>query len=168
MQVIDDEDDGVPELLACGRDGGGFYEMSYYTPDGELVRTMAVTGSVDTVSSRTVLQVRPGEGIALVHLESGETLDQFATPYTDAVSLGPLRCGILASTGLFYAVYRDEDGRERVDLLREDGSLVLENIADFDRDTAWQGSGSYEGNGVFRVEGGFRHLDGTWLYRVAE
>ena len=28
--------------------------------------------------------------------------------------------------------------------------------------------GSYEGNGVFRVEGGFRHLDGTWLYRVAE
>ena len=168
VQVIDDEDDGVPELLACGRDGGGFYEMSYYTPDGELVRTMAVTGSVDTVSSRTVLQVRPGEGIALVHLESGETLDQFAKPYTDAVSLWPLRSGIQASTGLFYAVYRDEDGRERVDLLREDGSLVLENIADFDRDTAWQGSGSYEGNGVFRVEGGFRHLDGTWLYRVAE
>ena len=165
VEFIDDEGDGIPELLACGNDGGGFYEMSYYTPDGTLVRKVPVTGSVDAVSSRTVLHTEQGKGITLIHLESGETLTEFEKPYTDAVPLWPLEGGVQFSTGLFYAIYTDETGRQRVDLLREDGTVMLENLADFDSDIARQGAGPYEGGGAFRVEGGFRHIDGTWLYR---
>jgi len=167
VEFIDDEGDGIPELLACGNDGGGFYEMSYYTPDGTLVRSIPVAGSVDAVSSRTVLHTEQGKGITLIHLESGETLTEFEKPYTDAVPLWLLDAGIQSSTGLFYAVYTDETGRQRVDLLRENGAVMREDLAatGFDENLARQGAAPYEGGGAFRVESGFRHIDGTWLYR---
>ena len=166
VEWIDEEDDGMPELLACGNDGGGMYEVSYYTVDGTLVYRLPVTGTEDVISARTVLHVQPGAGITLIHLESGETLSQFAKPYTDAVPLWTLKGGVWRSTGMFYGCYTDEAGEERVDLLREDGTLILENLACFDsRELARQGGTPYADGGAFRVDGGLRHVDGTWLYR---
>ncbi|MBR4099060.1 MAG: WG repeat-containing protein, partial [Clostridium sp.] len=134
--------------------------------DGTLVRKVSVTGSVDAISSRTVLHTEQGKGITLIHLESGETLTEFEKPYTDAVPLWPLEGGVQFSTGLFYAIYTDETGRQRVDLLRENGAVMREDlIGYYDSEIARQGAGPYEGGGAFRVEGGYRHLDGTWLYR---
>lgn len=161
IQILDDEGDGLPEAFLVLQSGSA----SLYGSDGCLQWNRSGTGFVEGVTSRTVLL--SGDEICLIDILSGTVTDQFDRPYTSAIPLRPMMKGISCSTGLIYASWTDETGTVRTDVLWEDGTLALQDVQGYDADLARTGGGSYEGGGVFQVTGGWRHIDGSWLWRDA-
>ena len=153
VTVIDEEGDGVAELLQVS-DGE---TVTYLFPDGTLLRMLPA--GTQAISARTAIQI--SNGVALIDLQTGAEIPVPPKGYTAAVPYWPIGEENDFSTGLCFASYVDEHGVSHTDILREDGTLLLEDYADEPsmRGYAWEQSG------VFRVAGGYRYLDGSWLYQ---
>ena len=157
IYVVDDEGDRVAELLQVVSGN----TTSWLLPDGSLVRS--VDCPAQAVSSRTAVLL--GERIGLLDLQTGQAVSMPDRGYAEAAALWPSSGEGDYATGLFFASYFDENGVVHTDLLREDGTLVLENYAQtYDNRNGIARSRIGEKYGVFRVEGGYRHIDGTWVY----
>lgn len=151
--VIDDEGDGIPELLQLWNGT----VTTWLLPDGETL-LRSVSGEAQTVTSRTAVVL--GETVSLLDLQTGSQIPLPDRDYTTAVARWPGGDEDYA-TGLFFASYTDENGQTHTDILREDGMLLLENYAQ--EPNKWARVG--EEYGVFQVEGGYRRIDGTWIFR---
>lgn len=137
IRCLDDEGDGIPERFALYR---ADLETCFYTKlDGSPPVEICLTGaSVDEITSRTAICARNTQAedgawfmdVALIDLETGQETRCFDKPYTYGFPIWLYEHGQTVSTGLFYAEYQDADGEYHTDLLREDGTLLLEDLAD--------------------------------------
>ena len=165
VQGIDDEGDGVAELISVHRDN----YIDLLRPDGTLIRRVDVSvGSMNLISSETAVvmnnvQADDGSWIMdffLLDVESGAEFRDFDRPYSFASGLWYTVDNYSQysfSTHRFEASYRDADGNYHWDLLDESGKVLLEDIQ------------SYQGGDVYAVlddgQYALQRLDGTILYR---
>ena len=161
VQAVDDGDDGNLDLFFA-QDLKG--ETIYYETDGtERLRVSGIP-KLETLSSRTAAGIREtGDGqteLRLVDLSTGEERGGFSKAYLDVDRMFAYGEDKELLSGCFYAWYRGEDGSVYADLMDENGNILLEQLLE-----TREGTQPHIGGGVFRVEGGYRHLDGTWLYR---
>lgn len=169
IQVIDDDGDRVPELFQAWEGS----DAVYYAPDGTERLRITDAGALVTLSSRAAVYTKTiqddptGEWIvdfAIIDLETGQGNREFAKAYQRAVELcvypedGPVK-----KTGLFYACYQGPDGTEKMDLLDENGNVILENLQVSERTGE-----PHIGGGVFLTTEGYQYADGRWLYRFAD
>lgn len=167
IRVLDDEGDRTMELLVLiGFDG----TCRFLRRDGTVQLELNLgNANVHYISSRTALRDEPVQDesgawvtdFALIDLETGAENRDFARPYSYGAPLWFSReDGSAYATGLFTAEYPDADGKFHTDLLREDGTVLLEDLTD--------SLNSYMGGGVFSLERDgvymLARLDGTILY----
>lgn len=153
VTVIDEEGDGVAELLQVSNGE----TVTYLFPDGTPLRILPA--GTQAISARTAIQI--SNGMTLIDLQTGAEIPVPPKGYTVAVPYWPVVEEKDISTGLCFASYVDAQGVSHTDILREDGTLLLEDYAD----EPYMGGYAWEDFGVFRVTGGYRKLDGSWLYQ---
>ncbi len=138
IRCLDDEGDGIVERFALYRAEANAY---FYTRlDGaEPVEIRSDPASVSEISSRTAISAQNSQAedgswfmdVALIDLETGQETRCFDKPYDYGLPIWMQEDGRSFSTGLFYAQYPDEEGEYHTDLLREDGTVVLEDLVDY-------------------------------------
>ena len=160
-RAVDADGDRTPELLLaedlCGT-------VTCYEPDGAC--RLQVTGmlALEPLSAQKAAGIRETETgqteLRLIDLETGEELGGFSRNYQEVVPVLAQEADRELVAGIFYAWYSAENGERYADLIDENGTILLEQL----RQTR-DGAMPHIGGGVFRVEGGYRRIDGTWLYR---
>ena len=166
IQVVDDDRDGTPELFVATAHNG---DVVYYETDGTERLRICGAGAVESISSacavytRTVQEEASGEwtvDFALIDLKTGQGNRDFEKPYIRAARVVQLQSVSTEQTGLFYAWYEDSAGNSCVDLLDSSGAVLLENLQ-----TLPGTDDQYANGDVFLTADGYRHADGSWLYR---
>ena len=131
IEVVDDEGNGVPELLVAMEKRGHY---AVWHPDGMLLNRIEAA-QLTVVNSHTAIGKRVTdngeEAFFLVDLLTGDERHEFEKDYSYGQTLFfPNYEEGIVRPDLFYATYYDESG-EHVDLLTEDGTVVLENLATY-------------------------------------
>ena len=166
IQVVDDDEDGMPELFLVTELGGDYV---FCGPDGTERLRIADAESVQVVLPQTAVCTKTAQenaageravDFALIDLETGAEIRNFGKPYHGAESVCLLPGDQDEAWKLFYVYYEDAEGTARTDLMDADGNVVLENL----QISSITGQ-SYIGGGVFLTEDGYRYADGSWLYR---
>jgi len=163
IQWIDDENDGIPELFLAKQGSA----VICVEPDGTERLRIGEAGTIQVVSSqaavytKTIQERETGRWVvdfALIDLTTGIGRRSFEKTYTSAsVLMTHNASGFAQLQGYFLANYRDLDGNLCGDLLDAAGNIVIENV--------WNWDSEYRPGDAFCTEGGYRRLDGSWLYR---
>lgn len=156
IYTLDGEDAGTPALCAVVQEE----QMLYVQPDGEVLAIAPrPEGNVVLLSEQTAAWLEPDETglgeLVLLNLHDGLELHSSARRY--GPDLQPIEEDGRATSLL--AAFYTEDGVERYDVIRADGTVLLEGIP-----RLWDRQGD-----VFYTDqngGGLLRLDGSWLYRA--
>ena len=163
IQWINDEADGIPELFLAKQGN----TVVCVEPDGterlriEEAGTIQVVSSKAAVYTKTIQERETGHWVvdfALIDLTTGIGRRSFEKTYTSAsILMTHNDTGYAQLPGYFLANYRDLEGNLCGDLLDASGNVVIENV--------WNWNSEYRPGDAFCTEGGYRRLDGSWLYR---
>lgn len=128
IEVVDDDGNGVPELLVAMEYNDHY---SVWHPDGMLLNRIEAD-TLTIVNSRTGIGVRASEDgsgeFFLIDLKTGDERHEFAKAYDYGTTIYfPNSMEDGSRPGYFYARYYEAG--EHIDLLAEDGTLLLENLA---------------------------------------
>ena len=148
IEVLDDDGDEIADLFFLS----DWDTYTFLDKDGLTQDVFTVDGVVHAVSSRAAV-VHTTEDFAILNWELGQTITEFDKDYFVARVYQDDGC----STGLFFAAH--DTG---IDLLREDGTVVLENLRNVEE---------LQGDVTFCIEEttqGLKKLDGAWLYQEAK
>jgi len=160
---VDLNNDGIPELFLAKQGSA----VICVEPDGTERLRIGEAGTIQVVSSqaavytKTIQERETGRWVvdfALIDLTTGIGRRSFEKTYTSAsVLMTHNASGFAQLQGYFLANYRDLDGNLCGDLLDAAGNIVIENV--------WNWDSEYRPGDAFCTEGGYRRLDGSWLYR---